>query len=119
MDFASTLLWTKLGMKLIIQIPCLNEEKTLAATLQDLPTDIPGIDKLISHEKTGLLAPLGDKKTLSNYWIRLLNDTESTRKLSNAAFDYVNAHYSAQRMSAEYLTLFQDLITEHSLKWAS
>ena len=31
-------------MKLIIQIPCLNEAKTLPGTLADLPTSIPGID---------------------------------------------------------------------------
>ena len=31
-------------MKLIIQIPCLNEELTLRQTLQDLPHDVPGVD---------------------------------------------------------------------------
>jgi glycosyltransferase involved in cell wall biosynthesis len=31
-------------MKLIIQIPCLNEEGTLAETIADLPTRLPGID---------------------------------------------------------------------------
>jgi glycosyltransferase involved in cell wall biosynthesis len=30
--------------KLIIQIPCLNEEKTLPATISDLPRTVPGID---------------------------------------------------------------------------
>lgn len=33
-------------MKLIIQIPCLNEEATLARTIADLPTTIPGVDKI-------------------------------------------------------------------------
>ncbi|MBX3395377.1 MAG: glycosyltransferase family 2 protein [Phycisphaerae bacterium] len=33
-------------MKLFIQIPCLNEEATLPATLRDLPTQIPGIDEI-------------------------------------------------------------------------
>ena len=31
-------------MKLIIQIPCLNEEETLPATLADLPRELPGFD---------------------------------------------------------------------------
>jgi glycosyltransferase involved in cell wall biosynthesis len=31
-------------MKLIIQIPCLNEEETLPATLADLPREVPGFD---------------------------------------------------------------------------
>jgi glycosyltransferase involved in cell wall biosynthesis len=31
-------------MKLIIQIPCLNEEQTLPVTLRDLPRELPGFD---------------------------------------------------------------------------
>jgi len=33
-------------MKLIIQIPCLNEAETLPETLRDLPTEVPGIDEI-------------------------------------------------------------------------
>lgn len=33
-------------MKLIIQIPCYNEEKTLTQTFEDLPKNIEGIDKI-------------------------------------------------------------------------
>jgi glycosyltransferase involved in cell wall biosynthesis len=33
-------------MKLIIQIPCYNEEKTLALTLAELPRELPGFDKV-------------------------------------------------------------------------
>ena len=32
--------------KLVIQIPCLNEEATLPLTLADLPREIPGIEKI-------------------------------------------------------------------------
>src|SRR5215468_118107 len=33
-------------MKLIIQIPCLNEEETLPATLADLPRQLDGVDEV-------------------------------------------------------------------------
>ena len=33
-------------MKVIIQIPCLNEEETLPATLADLPREIAGVDEI-------------------------------------------------------------------------
>jgi glycosyltransferase involved in cell wall biosynthesis len=33
-------------MKLIIQIPCLNEEQTLPQTIADLPRSLPGIDEV-------------------------------------------------------------------------
>ena len=32
--------------KLIIQIPCLNEARTLPATLRDLPRSVPGIERV-------------------------------------------------------------------------
>lgn len=50
-------------MKLIIQIPCLNEEGTLAVTIRDLPREVPGFDKVEwliiddgSTDRTALLA---------------------------------------------------------------
>jgi len=46
-------------MKLVIQIPCFNEEKTLKSVLQELPKKIEGIDVIEiliiddgSHDKT-------------------------------------------------------------------
>ena len=46
-------------MKLIIQIPCYNEEETLPITLADLPREIPGVDEVEwliiddgSHDRT-------------------------------------------------------------------
>src|SRR5205814_9188640 len=33
-------------MKLIIQIPCFDEEDQLPATLADLPREVPGIDEV-------------------------------------------------------------------------
>ena len=34
------------GLKLIVQIPCLNEEATLPATVADIPGAIPGIARI-------------------------------------------------------------------------
>ena len=31
-------------IKLVIQIPCFDEEQTLPATLADLPREVPGVD---------------------------------------------------------------------------
>ena len=50
-------------MKLVIQIPCLNEEQTLPATLADLPRSLPGVDEIQvlvvddgSRDRTGEVA---------------------------------------------------------------
>ncbi len=34
-------------MRLVVQVPCLNEEETLPAVLETIPTQIPGIDEII------------------------------------------------------------------------
>jgi len=71
--------------------------------------DIPGIDQLITHGETGLLATLGDTTTLSKYWEKLLFDNEFASGLAKNARHYVQAHYSAQRMANEYLDLFKQI----------
>ena len=53
-------------MKLIIQIPCYNEEKTLPATLRDLPKEIEGIDEIeilvINDGSTDSTVKVAEKK---------------------------------------------------------
>lgn len=68
--------------------------------------DIAGIDQLITHEETGLLAPFGDKQTLATYWEKLLFETDYAKKLGHNARLFVEQHYSAQRMANEYMELF-------------
>ncbi|HEU5009033.1 MAG TPA: glycosyltransferase family 2 protein [Jatrophihabitantaceae bacterium] len=34
-------------MKLVVQVPCLNEEATLPLVLQSIPTHIPGVDEIV------------------------------------------------------------------------
>lgn len=87
---------------------CLME--ATAASIPVAAYNIAGIDQLISHQETGLLATLGDKETLLTYWEALLFDTEHATKLAAAAKDYVYQHYSANRMAAEYTELFSELV---------
>lgn len=85
----------------------------MEATAMGIPVaayDIAGIDQLISHEQTGLLAPLGEKQLLADYWERLLFNEEEAKKLADNAREYVNQHYSAKRMADEYAELFKRLI---------
>ena len=71
--------------------------------------DIPGIDQLIKHGETGLLAPLHDRAALKEHWRTLLDDEEVARRLAEGARDFVYEHYSAARMAREYHALFKDL----------
>jgi len=85
----------------------------MEATAMGIPVaayDIAGIDQLITHEKSGLLAKLGDKETLSSYWEKLLFDTKYATDLADNARAFVNNHYSGQRMANEYTELFQSMV---------
>jgi glycosyltransferase involved in cell wall biosynthesis len=87
----------------------------MEATAMGIPVaayNIAGIDQLVTHDQSGLLAKLGDKETLTQYWEKLLFDEEYATKLTNNARDYVNQHYSAQRMANEYTELFQSMVSK-------
>lgn len=72
--------------------------------------DIAGIDQLIEHNKTGLLAKLGDKETLTEYWLELLQNDEKSKKLAHQGLEFVNEHFSGKRMANEYLDVFNKLL---------
>lgn len=72
--------------------------------------NIPGIDQLVIHEKTGLLAKYGDQETLKKYWLKLLSDKKYAEKLTQQGRKFVNDRYSGQRMAMEYTTLYQNLL---------
>ncbi|PCI59667.1 MAG: glycosyltransferase [Gammaproteobacteria bacterium] len=87
----------------------------MEATAMGVPVaayNISGIDQLITHEKSGLLATLHDKETLSNYWEKLLFEPKYAQKLAQNARDFVNENYSAQRMANEYNALFIKMMGE-------
>lgn len=90
---------------------CLME--AAAAEIPVAAYDIPGIDQLITHNQTGLLAPLGDKQQLQAHWEVLLFDSDTAKRLTAAAKTFVYSHYSAQRMAAEYTALFEQLTEKH------
>jgi len=85
----------------------------MEATAMGVPVaayNIAGIDQLIEHEQTGLLAPFGEKDTLATYWEELLFDEDKAKKLSDNACEFVNENYAGKRMATEYIEVFKQLI---------
>ncbi len=72
--------------------------------------DIPGIDQLVTHEDTGLLAEFGDTETLHEYWHRMLTQHENAKSLAESGRKFVNEKFSAKRMADEYYQLFRELL---------
>ena len=81
--------------------------------------DIPGIDQLIEHNETGMLATLGDKEALKTCWDQLLWDNALADRISQAAADKVNEKFSAARMAVEYSALYRKLLTEEGVTQAA
>ncbi len=72
--------------------------------------DIAGVDQLITHKESGLLAPLHDKDQLLADWETILDDSAYAQTLAANAKSYVETHFSAKRMADEYLSLFETLL---------
>jgi glycosyltransferase involved in cell wall biosynthesis len=74
--------------------------------------NIRGIDQLVIHDKTGLLAKYGDQETLKKYWLKLLTDKNLAEKLTQHGREYVKEQYSGKRMAKEYTALYQKLLSK-------
>ena len=72
--------------------------------------DIPGVDQLVTHNETGLLAPLGDKQKLVICWEKILYEDDFANKISVAARNNVHEKFSGKRMAQDYTELFQAMI---------
>ncbi len=71
--------------------------------------DIPGVDQLIRHGETGLLAPYGDREALCRHWERLLTDRPYARALAERGRDDIARRYSGKKMAERYTGLYRDL----------
>jgi glycosyltransferase involved in cell wall biosynthesis len=87
---------------------CLME--TMAMGVPVAAYNIPGIDQLVTHDETGLLAPLGDKEQLARHWETILYDEDRAAVIANQARQYVWDHFSGLRMAKEYTQLFRDIL---------
>lgn len=72
--------------------------------------DIPGVDKLVKHGETGLLAPHGDKAALASCCLQILEDPALAAVLSSKARQLIDEKYSSARMAHEYEHLYAYLL---------
>jgi len=83
---------------------------TMAMCVPVAAYDIAGIDQLITHNQTGLLAELNDKNDLQEHWEQLLFNEEKVKHITENARQFVFENYSARRMSEKYFVLFSELL---------
>jgi glycosyltransferase involved in cell wall biosynthesis len=84
--------------------------ETMAMGVPVSAYNIAGVDQLITHNETGLLANLNDKVVLEQHWETLLFNDEFSENIVINAKKFVYKHYSAQRMANEYNEIFNSLM---------
>ena len=72
--------------------------------------DIPGVNQLLDHNKSGMLATLGNKQELETCCKSLLWDENLANRISKAAASHINEKFSAKRMSVEYTEHYYQLM---------
>lgn len=93
---------------------CLME--AMAVCVPVVAYDIPGVDQLVKHGETGMLAPLGDVNALVECCNQVLINPELARNLVANARMLVDERFSAARMAREYEALFAQLVNPDQSK---
>ena len=88
---------------------CLME--AMAVGVPVVAYDIPGVDQLVTHGETGMLAPHGDKAALERCCQEVLEDRDLAETLIANGRRLVEEKYSAARMASEYESLFNELVS--------
>jgi len=88
---------------------CLME--AMAVGVPVVAYDIPGVDQLITHGETGMLAPHGDKAALERCCRQVLEDRDLAETLITNGRRLIEEKYSAARMAREYESLFNELVS--------
>ncbi|MEM7293357.1 MAG: glycosyltransferase family 4 protein [Pseudomonadota bacterium] len=72
--------------------------------------DIPGVDLVVDHGESGLLAPLNDVDALRAHCERLLGDACLRQSLAGAGRAKVEREYSAAAMAQQYTELYAGIL---------
>lgn len=72
-------------------------------------TDVIGVREVIEHGKTGLLVPEGDAKALADAILIFLSQPKLAQEMGEAARQSVQDKFTADRMHARYMSLFNSM----------
>ncbi|WP_119395166.1 glycosyltransferase [Salinibius halmophilus] len=83
--------------------------ESLAIKTPVVAYNIPGVDQIIVHGKTGLLAEHGNVDELTTHLRKMVEDKALQLKIIDEGYKLVNKRFSASRMVNEYKDLFNKL----------
>jgi glycosyltransferase involved in cell wall biosynthesis len=84
----------------------------MASRLPLVATPVGEIPTVVQNGRTGVLVPAEDPELLAAAIIELLRDPAKRERFGSAARQLVEDEYSAGRMTADYLRVYEDAIAE-------
>lgn len=84
----------------------------MACNLPVVATAGGGIPEMVHHERTGLLAPVGDSKCLAGHIIRVFTDIALAERLGRNACALVYEGFTVERMVEGNLEVYRELLNE-------
>jgi len=78
-------------------------------------SDIAPNLELVTHEKTGLVVPVGDRPAFTRACDRLIKDESLAESLGNAARDYIVEEHSFEKAIAAHADLYRSLVEPSNL----
>ncbi len=82
--------------------------EAMAARLPVVSTDIPGVREIVSHGRTGYLAPVGEPETLAAL-LRRVHEGDA-RELGARGYETAASTFSIERVAEEHASLYRDVI---------
>ncbi len=86
----------------------------MASGLPVVATRVGAIPQLIRDGETGALVNAGDTDALATAICALIQNPELRDRLGRAAQDHVRRNFSAERMCADYLELYRNVLAQRS-----
>jgi glycosyltransferase involved in cell wall biosynthesis len=84
--------------------------EAMACALPVVVTDADSLPEIVTHGRTGLVAPKSDPEALAAAMIDLLNDPQRAAKLGAAAREEAMGRFSVDRMVDDYSKLYKELM---------
>lgn len=85
--------------------------EAMASSLAVIATPVGEVPSLISNGHTGVLVPVDDAHVLAGAIVELLRDPQQRRRLGTAARQRMERDFYAERMTADYLCVYEEAIT--------
>ena len=85
----------------------------MASSVPLIATPVGEVPALVTNDVTGVLVPVEDENALATELIALLRDSNRRERLAAAGLERIERDFSAARMTADYLAVYEKTVGIH------